>query len=134
MKSQEDEVRAVHVAWIEAVNAGELARLLTLMSDDAVFLAPGREPVGRARFAVDFAAAHEKLRIRCVSELREVVVAGTIAHAWSRDVVSVAPREGGESTELAGSRLTVYRREADGRWLLARDAHTLTPAEGKSPP
>jgi ketosteroid isomerase-like protein len=29
---------------------------------------------------------------------------------------------------LAGHRLTVYRKQLDGRWLLARDAHTLSPS------
>jgi ketosteroid isomerase-like protein len=29
--------------------------------------------------------------------------------------------------QLAGHRLTVYRKQPDGRWLLARDAHTLSP-------
>ncbi|HEY0800692.1 MAG TPA: hypothetical protein VGD54_07600 [Steroidobacteraceae bacterium] len=39
------------------------------------------------------------------------------------------PRDGGEATELAGHRITVYRKQPDGRWLLARDAHTLSVAE-----
>jgi ketosteroid isomerase-like protein len=38
----------------------------------------------------------------------------------------VIPRAGGVAQRLAGDRLTVYRKQADGRWLLARDAHTLT--------
>jgi ketosteroid isomerase-like protein len=29
--------------------------------------------------------------------------------------------------QLAGHRITVYRKQPDGRWLLARDAHTLSP-------
>ncbi len=29
--------------------------------------------------------------------------------------------------ELAGHRITIYRKQADGLWLLARDAHTLSP-------
>lgn len=39
--------------------------------------------------------------------------------------MSVTPRAGGVAMRLAGDRLTVYRRQPDGRWLLARDAHTL---------
>jgi ketosteroid isomerase-like protein len=31
--------------------------------------------------------------------------------------------------QLAGHRMTVYRKQAAGRWLLARDAHTLSPME-----
>jgi ketosteroid isomerase-like protein len=45
------------------------------------------------------------------------------------DALSVTPRAGGEATHLAGYRITVYRKQSDGRWLLARDAHTLSPVE-----
>jgi len=37
------------------------------------------------------------------------------------------PREGGAALEMKGDRLTVYRKDSDGRWRLARDAHTLSP-------
>ena len=40
---------------------------------------------------------------------------------------AVIPRVGGEATQLAGHRITVYRKQPEGRWLLARDAHTLSP-------
>lgn len=33
----------------------------------------------------------------------------------------------GEVLQLAEDPLTVDRKQADGRWLLAREAHTMTP-------
>ncbi|HYJ97869.1 MAG TPA: DUF4440 domain-containing protein, partial [Burkholderiaceae bacterium] len=42
MGSDERAIREVHATWIEAVNAGDLDLLLTLMADDVVFLNPGR--------------------------------------------------------------------------------------------
>ncbi|MFO0952843.1 MAG: SgcJ/EcaC family oxidoreductase, partial [Isosphaeraceae bacterium] len=110
------------------VNAGDCGRLLGLMADDAVFLTPGHAPVGRNEFPVGFSAAHRQARVRCVSELDEVVVVGEVAFARARDSLSVTPHAGGEATHFAGHRLTVYRKNADSRWLLARDAHTLSPA------
>ena len=127
MEPDEQAVRKVHTTWIDAVNAGDLARLLTLMADDVVFLNPGREPVGRDGFPAGFSAGHQKNRIRCVSELEEVAIAGEVAYTLCRDSLSVVPRAGGGAMELAGHRITIYRRQPDGRWLLARDAHTLTP-------
>ena len=121
----EQAIRHVHARWIEAVNAGDLPRLSALMTDDAVFVNPGQAPVDRAGFASNFSQGHEHARIQCGSELEEVVVAGDVAYTRSRDTLSVTPRAGGEDTTLAGYRVTVYRRQADGRWLLARDAHTL---------
>lgn len=127
MESDERAVREVHDTWIDAVNSGDLDRLLGLMTDDVLFITPWGEPVGRDEFPEGFSAGHEQSHVRCLSELQEVLVAGDIAHTLARDTLSVTPRSGGEPTELAGHRLTIYRRQPDGRWLLARDIHTLTP-------
>ena len=126
MGTDERKIHEVHTTWIEAVNAGDLTSLLTMVVDDLVLLGPGQAPYGRAEFSANFLDAHRRLRINCVSELEEVVVAGDVAYTRSRDSLSVAPRDGGDETQLAGYRLTVYRKQPDGRWLLARDAHTLT--------
>jgi uncharacterized protein (TIGR02246 family) len=127
MSIDEQAIRALHTAWIDAVNAGDLVHLLSLMVDDVVFLNPGRAPAGRDGFAVDFAAAHRQAGIRCISELEELAILGEVAYTLCRDSLSVTPRAGGAATELAGHRITIYRRQPDGRWLLARDANTLSP-------
>lgn len=129
MGPDEREIREVHSTWIDALNAGDLARLLTLMADDVVFLNPGQAPFGRDGFYANFSAAHQQVRIRCISELEEVVVVGEVAYTRSRDALSVTPRAGGEATQFAGYRITIYREQPEGRWLLARDAHTLSPVE-----
>jgi uncharacterized protein (TIGR02246 family) len=129
MSPDEDGIVAVHTAWIEAVNAGDLAGLLTLMADDAVFLNPGQAPFGREGFSPNFLGAVERFQFKCSSELEEVVVVGEAAYTRSRDTLSLSPRSGGDVMLLAGYRLTVYRQQPDGRWLLARDAHTLSPVE-----
>ncbi len=129
MESDERKIREVHSTWIDAVNAGDLDRLLTLMADDAVFLNPGQAPFGRNGFSCAFSAGHQNGRISCISELEEVVVIGEIAYTRSRDALSVTRRADGEVTQLAGHRITVYRKQPDGRWLLARDAHTLAPVK-----
>jgi ketosteroid isomerase-like protein len=61
--------------------------------------------------------------------LEEVVVIGEVAYTRSQDALSVIPRAGGKERQLAGHRITVYRKQPDGSWLLARDAHTLSPVE-----
>ena len=125
--SDERAIREVHSSWIDAVNAGDLARLLTLMADDVVFLSPGKEPFGRHEFPTGFLTGHELSLLHCMSEIEEVAVFGEVAYTRCRDSLSVKPRAGGESTELAGHRITIYRKQPDGHWLLARDAHTLSP-------
>ena len=128
MGPDERAIREMHSTWIDAVNAGDLACLLRLMADDVVFLNPGQAAFGRDGFSPNFAAAHQRARIHCTSELQDVVVVGEVAYTLSTDSLSVTPRAGGEAMQLASHRITVYRKQADGRWLLARDAHTLAPA------
>ena len=127
MEGDDREIRNIHSTWVDAVNSGNLERLLALMTSDAVFLGPGQVPLGREQFSAGFAAAHQSASINCVSAMEDIAIVGDVAYTLSWDSLSVAPRVAGEPTHLAGHRLTVYRRQADGRWLLARDAHTLSP-------
>jgi uncharacterized protein (TIGR02246 family) len=129
MGPDERAIRQVHSTFLDAVNAADLDRLLTLMADDCLFLNPGRAAFGKDGFGPGFSAAHKQSRIRCVSELQEVAVVGEIAYTLARDSLSVTPRAGGEEMKLAGDRITIYRKQPDGRWLLVRDAHTLSPVD-----
>ena len=60
-----------------------VARLFTLVTDDVVFLNSGQSPSWREEFSTNFLAAHQHVRIRCVSELEEVVVVGEVAYTRS---------------------------------------------------
>jgi uncharacterized protein (TIGR02246 family) len=129
MRTEADErdIGVLHAAWNVALNSGELPALLELMTGDAVLIGPGQAPMGREEFSANFLATCQQFRFSCTSQLQEVVVVGQVAYARSQDSLTVASRAGGDATQLAGHRMTIYRRQADGRWLLARDAHTLTP-------
>lgn len=128
MSPDELQIHEAHASWIVAVNGGDLDRLLSLTTEDVVFINPGQEPFGHEEFSIAVSEAHQRLRLLCTSELEEVVVSGEVAYTRSRDSLSLTDRAGGETTCLAGYRMTVYRKQ-DGRWLLARDAHTLAPSE-----
>ena len=129
MSDDERAIRSLVLDWLAASKAGDHAKVLSLMADDVVFLNPGQAPFGRDGFSHAFSSAHQQAVVRCISELEEVVVVGEVAYTRSRDALSVTRRSGWEATQLAGYRITVYRRQPDGRWLLARDAHTVSPAE-----
>src|SRR4051812_35905064 len=112
MEPDERAIRETHTAWIDAVNAGDLSGLFSLMADDVVFVGPGQAPFGRDGFSAGFSAAHERARIRCVSDLEEVVIVGDVAYTRSRDALSLTPRVANEqeATQFAGYRITVYRK------------------------
>ena len=76
MNPDEQAIREVHSTWIAAVNAGDLGCLLSMMSDDVVFLNPGREPFGKDGFPAGFLGAHWQYHLNCISELQDVVSVG----------------------------------------------------------
>ena|SRR5947209_6714217 len=127
MGSDERAIRELHLTWIDAVNTGDLVLLLNSMAEDVMFLGPGETPSGRDAFSARFSAAHQQAQIKCISELQDIVVVGEVAYTLSRDTLSVTPRASGEEMRFAGYRSTIYRKQPDGRWLLARDTHTLSP-------
>jgi ketosteroid isomerase-like protein len=57
--------------------------------------------------------------------VQEILVAGDIASCWARLEVHAVPLDGSAPSVLRGDVLSVYRREADGAWRLARDANLL---------
>ena len=121
----EDE-RAIHKLvddWMIASKAGDHATLLTLMTDDVVFMVPGREPFGKEAFAAA-SQGMQGMRIEGTSDIVELQVLGDWAYLRNRLNVTITP-PGGSPTTRSGYTLTILRKEADGRWLLARDANLL---------
>jgi uncharacterized protein (TIGR02246 family) len=111
-------------AWFDATKQGDTSTVLGLMTDDAVFMVPGREPFGREAFqrtSDDMKGIH----IDGTNEIRELQVLGRWAFMRTHITVTMSSPDGGSSTR-SGYTLTILRKDADGRWRLARDANLLT--------
>jgi uncharacterized protein (TIGR02246 family) len=127
MQNDEQEIRELVTTWMKATKAGDIATVLSLMTDDVVFLVPG-QPVMRKH---DFAAAAGAQAgkggpdIDGQSEIQEIQIMGDWAFMWTQLRVVVTP-PGGQSMTRAGHTLTILRKER-GKWLLARDANLLAP-------
>jgi uncharacterized protein (TIGR02246 family) len=129
MKSDEQQIRDVVELWQSASRAGDVDTVLSLMTDDVVFLLPGRPPMRKAEFAAaSRAQSGPAPKVDGTSEIQEVQVAGDWAFMWSRLRVVVTPPDG-SPIERAGHTLTVFAKRG-GKWLLARDANLLAPVKG----
>lgn len=128
MTADEQEIRQVVATWMSATKAGDLATVLSLMTDDVVFLVVGQQPFGKQQFAAAMKPASAGMPLPLIdgrSEIQEICVSGDHAYMWSRLSVEVTP-PGGVTTKRAGHTLSVFRREGS-RWRLARDANLLSP-------
>jgi uncharacterized protein (TIGR02246 family) len=124
MTDEERAIREVVETWLRASRSGDIATLLSLMAEDVVFMVPGREPFGREAFAAA-ADAQSALRIDGISEIVEIQVLGDWAFTRNRIDLTITPPAGGP-VRRSGYTLSLFRKEADGRWRLARDANLLT--------
>jgi uncharacterized protein (TIGR02246 family) len=125
MPDDERAIRDLIDTWMAASRAGDTQTVLGLMTDDVVFMVPGRDPFGKQEFAA-MSQGMKDVRVEGSSEIRELRVLGDWAYLRSYLQVSVTPA-GGNSVKRAGYTLTILRKQPDGRWLLARDANLLTP-------
>jgi uncharacterized protein (TIGR02246 family) len=126
MKDDEQAIRALIAEWMRASAAGDAETVLSLMTDDVVFLVAGQEPFGKAAFAAA-SKGMSGMRFECKSDVREIEVCGTLAWARSYLEVTITPPDG-TTVRRKGYTLSVFRKAADGRWQLARDANLLTKA------
>jgi uncharacterized protein (TIGR02246 family) len=131
MSPDEQQIRDLVATWMSATRAGDIDKVLSLMTDDVVFLVAGQSPFGKQEFAAALRAPAglPMPQIDGRSEIQEIRVCGDWAYTWTRLSVEVTPAAGGgRSTKRAGHTLSILRK-TDGRWLLARDANLLTPVE-----
>ena len=124
MTEDERAIRALVQRWMDATAAGDSASVLDLMTDDVVFMVPGREPFGKEAFA-NAAQAQQSQKIDGKSDVVEVKVLGDWAYLRNHLKITVTP-ETGAAVRREGYTLTILRKGDDGKWRLARDANLLT--------
>ena len=126
MQNDEQAIRDLISTWLSASKAGDTEKVLSLMTDDVVFLVCGRPPMrGKTDFAASQAALAE-VDIDATSEIQEIKVLGDWAYVWTRLSVVMTPKKGGDANRRAGNTLSILQKQA-GTWLLARDANMLGP-------
>jgi uncharacterized protein (TIGR02246 family) len=122
MDKDEQEIRELVSTWMSATRAGDKEKVLSLMSDDVLFLIAGHAPMRKENFAAS--AAEVPNQFDGTSEINEVKILGDWAYIWTTLTVTVNPPGGGRPIKRAGNTLSILRKES-GRWVLYRDANML---------
>jgi uncharacterized protein (TIGR02246 family) len=125
MSEDEQAIRELVKTWMTASKAGDVATVLGLMTDDIVFMVPGREPFGKEEFRAQ-SEAMSRVEMDGRAEIRELRVIGD--WAWIRNHIdlTVTSPDGAEPTRRSGYTMSILHKGADGRWRLARDANLVT--------
>jgi uncharacterized protein (TIGR02246 family) len=119
------QIRALVDSWIAASKAHDLSALMNMITDDVVFMTPGRAPFGKAEFVAD-SERMKGVGIDARAEVQEIEVFGPLAYV--RNHVRVELTSPGQALKrVSGYAMSILRKEADGRWRIARDANLVMP-------
>ena len=124
--TDEQEIRELVSTWMAATKAGDIDKVLSLMSDDVVFLMCGQPVMRKAGFAAAARSQAEKdaPTFDGTSEIQEITVIGDWAFMWTKLSVVVTASDSSPSMTRAGYTLSVLKKQ-HGKWVLARDANML---------
>lgn len=119
VQTDEQQIRQLVAAWMAATKAGDTDTALDLMTEDAVFLVPGRPVMRKAEFAAAAGAqaAGQAPQFDGTSEIQEIQVVGDWAFMWTHLTVVARPADGAAPIHAPATR---YRccanRTAHGEW------------------
>jgi uncharacterized protein (TIGR02246 family) len=126
MSADEQAIRKLIDDWMQATARGDLDQVLSMMSDDVVFMTVNREPFGKQEFAAQ-SRSLEGVKIEGNATPVEIKVLGDWAYVRNRIEVKMTPPHG-DQVKRAGYTLTVLQRQS-GRWVITRDANLLPPPQ-----
>src|SRR5262245_33499828 len=124
MTNDERAIRDLIDTWLAASKAADIQTVLSLMTDNVIFMVPGAQPFGKQAFAAA-CAGMKNVQMEGTSEIQELRVLGDWAYLRIFIDMTVTP-PGGSPMRRSGYTLTILRKEPDGKWRLARDANLLT--------
>jgi ketosteroid isomerase-like protein len=117
--SEEDlaAVTGASQAWAEAFGADDDAAAAAFGTENAVLMPPNM-PAFQGRQALEEYVATFAVTDFSVARL-EIDGRGDLAFAWSTYVVSFVPEGLTEEGSYSGKYLAIWRKQADGSWLIA---------------
>lgn len=112
-----------HANYVRVINSNHIDSLVTMFTDDVVFLAAGAPPiVGKAAVREWADGYYKAFRTSWDKPVEEFVIHGDYAYERYRYTSTDTPVAGGAPVTDTGWGLVIYRREPDGVWRVARDA------------
>ena len=126
MSQSEDlkQIHALHIKDMKASKEGDYKTLRTLLSDDAIILPPGSDPIaGKETHDKNFAALEQSGSSQEILDyqikIEEVKVSGDFAFVWGSRNSSSRDKVTGKITESHYNVMRVLRKE-NGEWKVYR--------------
>ena len=119
-------IRALFERWYRAMEDGNVADLISLVTADVIVKAPGSPPMlGSTALEQALTAFLESHSETVDYDIAEVEVSGQLAFARISESATIQPKSGSQTSTIDGMHLAVLKRQPDGEWLLARYVSSL---------
>ena len=112
--------------WMKATAAGDVDTVLTLVTEDVVFMVAGQEPFGKDAFAKGMHNMAGQFRVNGTVEIEEIAVLGDWAYSRTHVTVLMEPLSGAPLVHRSGLVMTIWRKGPADTWRIARDANIMT--------
>ena len=127
---QDDDVQAINelvAEWLTAVRSRDIEKILTFITDDAVFLAPNASPIkGKQAFEAMYRDVFAHCDLDQIISYEEIQVVGDWAFAWGVDSITLIPLASGEPMKFKGHGMSILRRQRNGTWKFARGINNMS--------
>ena len=118
-------IQALVQAWGEAAEAGDVAGVVALYTDDIVRMAPDAPAIrGKQAIKEIYRGGFELFSVELtwpVEGTEEIIVADGWAFHLSEYIEWFTPKAGGETIEERGKIIEICQQQPDGSWKFARE-------------
>jgi len=105
MTDDERQIRDLVDSWMAASKAGDVEGVLALMTDDVIFMTPGRPPFGKLEFAADSERMSD-VEVDGRSDLEEIGIFGDTAFIRNHIQISLT-RAGDGPKRMSGYAMSI---------------------------
>ena len=127
--NEREAIETLNKDWLAAEAQKDIAKLLTLVTDDVVFL-PINWPavVGKQAVEAMYRIFFDRFSVvEHTTSVSEVRVCDDWAFVWGSEKLILTPKAAGASVELNGYGMSILQRDAQGVWRFARGINNLSP-------
>ena len=117
-----DPIVAAREVWLNAWKAADITKLESVFCDEVVFMPPNETSLYGKEEALEWYRDYfDHFRVTVVNGTeREVTYVGDLAIEQWTYMVAIDPIRGSERIRDDGRSLTIWKREADGKWKVSQ--------------
>jgi uncharacterized protein (TIGR02246 family) len=129
------DVGLVYELWNEyaaAANDGDMARWISLWSEDGIQMPPGApRRVGKEQIRREMQSLFDLFTTsNMVIHTEEIRILGDRAYSHGTLEYEITPKEGGKTRSYSVKFLDILEKQVDGSWKIAIDCHNYNTASG----